>query len=118
MTCGDNSVCYKLSAISHIYNITTQDISHLQGEATVASRVVFIDGRPVPSLYRKFNIKSVIGINDFASIEEVLERRFRRIPNTHDDQSDAWAMPDLVRRIFTFILLYLDASNVEFTSLL
>jgi excinuclease ABC subunit C len=73
-----------------------KDISHLQGEATVASRVVFVDGRPVPSLYRKFNIKSFNGINDFASIEEVLERRFRRIPDNNLDNDDAWAMPDLV----------------------
>jgi excinuclease ABC subunit C len=62
----------------------------------VASRVVFIDGRPVPSLYRKFNIKSVDGINDFASIEEVLERRFRRIPDNKDSTDDPWAIPDLV----------------------
>jgi excinuclease ABC subunit C len=70
----------------------------LQGDCTVASRVVFIDGRPVPSLYRKFNIKTVDGIDDFASIEEVLERRFRRLPDKHDDSDDPWTMPDLVSK--------------------
>lgn len=50
----------------------------------------------MPSLYRKFNIKSVDGIDDFASIEEVIERRFRRIPE-REDSDDPWAMPDLVR---------------------
>ena len=69
----------------------------MQGEATVASRVVFIDGRAVPSLYRKFNIKSVDGIDDFASIEEVIERRFRRLPENSDNKEDPWTMPDLVR---------------------
>lgn len=86
-----------ISWLIYLFLFPLKDISHLQGEATVASRVVFVDGRPEPSLYRKFNIKSVDGINDFASIEEVLERRFRRIPDKDDDTDDAWAMPDLVR---------------------
>lgn len=50
----------------------------------------------MPSLYRKFNIKTVDGINDFASLEEVLERRFRRIPDKTEDPDDPWAIPDLV----------------------
>jgi excinuclease UvrABC nuclease subunit len=73
-----------------------QDVSHTQGEFPVASRVVFIDGKPTPHLYRKFNIKTVEGIDDYASIEEVLERRFLRIPESNDSGDDPWAMPDLV----------------------
>jgi len=80
--------------------IECYDISHTQGEGAVGSRVVFIDGRPVPSLYRKFNIKTVDGVDDYASLEEVLERRFRRAWKSSDgalvDKTDAWAMPDLV----------------------
>jgi len=80
--------------------IECYDISHTQGEVTVASRVVFLNGRPAPELYRRFNIQSVDGVDDFASLEEVLERRFRRIWADGQgglvDQSDPWAKPDLV----------------------
>ena len=55
------------------------DISHLGGTNTVASLVCFIDGRPKKSKYRKYNIKSVKGIDDFASMREVVFRRYRRI---------------------------------------
>ena len=47
------------------------DVSHLGGTNTVASMVCFVDGKPKRSEYRKFNIKSVDGIDDFASIREV-----------------------------------------------
>jgi excinuclease ABC subunit C len=55
------------------------DISHFGGEATVASLVVFQDGRPLKKDYRHFHVKSVDGIDDFASMEEVVERRYRRL---------------------------------------
>lgn len=55
------------------------DISNLQGTATVGSMVVFVKGVPKKSDYRKFNIKSVQGEpDDFASMKEVLTRRFKR----------------------------------------
>jgi excinuclease ABC subunit B len=82
------------------------DISHTQGEDTVGSRVVFIDGKAAPHLYRTFNVKGVTGPDDYASIAEVLERRFRRVWRSNMDpsedgkhlvdSSDPWAMPDLV----------------------
>jgi excinuclease ABC subunit C len=53
------------------------DIAHIQGAATVASMVVFVDGVPERSLYRKFKVKSVTN-DDFAAMYEVLSRRFRR----------------------------------------
>jgi excinuclease ABC subunit C len=53
------------------------DIAHLQGEATVASLVTFIDGLPFKGGYRRFRIQSVDGVDDFASIREVVSRRFR-----------------------------------------
>src|SRR5581483_6052615 len=55
------------------------DIAHLQGSETVASLVSFIDGLPFKPGYRHYKIKSVEGVDDFASIREVVTRRFRRL---------------------------------------
>lgn len=57
------------------------DIAHHAGEGTVASLVQFIDGLPFKPNYRKFRIRSVEGVNDFASIHEVIARRFQRLHN-------------------------------------
>jgi excinuclease ABC subunit C len=66
------------------------DISHAQGTDTVASCVWFQNGRPNRSEYRKFKIKSVEGIDDFASMKEVVGRYFQR---RIDEER---ALPDLV----------------------
>lgn len=58
--------------------IECYDISNLQGTAAAGSMVVFEQGVPNKRLYRKFTIRSVKGQDDFASMEEVLQRRFRR----------------------------------------
>jgi excinuclease ABC subunit C len=55
------------------------DIAHLGGSDTVASLVAFLDGLPFKPGYRRFKIKSVDGVDDFASIREVVTRRFRRL---------------------------------------
>jgi excinuclease ABC subunit C len=55
------------------------DIAHLGGEETVASLVSFIDGLPFKPGYRRYRIRSVEGVDDFASIREVVTRRFRRL---------------------------------------
>src|SRR6202795_1334728 len=55
------------------------DISHIQGAETVASMVVWEDGRMKKSDYRKFIIKTVAGVDDFASMREVVTRRYKRI---------------------------------------
>ena len=55
------------------------DISHIQGSDTVASMVVFEDGKPKPAHYRRFKMKTVEGVDDFESIREVLRRRFKRL---------------------------------------
>lgn len=55
------------------------DNSNIQGESAVAACVVFRNGRPSGSEYRHFNIKTVTGPNDFASMEEVILRRYRRM---------------------------------------
>ena len=66
------------------------DISHIQGAETVASMVVWEDGRMKKSDYRKFIIKTVEGVDDFASMREVVARRYKRI------QEEKKAMPSLV----------------------
>ncbi|HEX9090211.1 MAG TPA: excinuclease ABC subunit UvrC, partial [Anaerolineales bacterium] len=58
--------------------IECYDISNTQGTAAVGSMVVFGQGVPKKNLYRRFNIRSVSGPDDFASMEEVLTRRFNR----------------------------------------
>jgi excinuclease ABC subunit C len=61
-----------------INRIECYDISNTQGIASVGSMVVFEQGTPAKNMYRHFNIKTVVGPDDFASMEEVLTRRFKR----------------------------------------
>ena len=71
------------------------DISNLQGTNTVASMVVFEDGKPKKSDYRRFAVKTVEGQDDFASMREVVGRRFKRLAT--EPETEAWArQPDLV----------------------
>ena len=60
------------------------DIAHLGGNETVASLVTFIDGLPFKPSYRRYRIRSVEGVDDFASIREVVTRRFRRKANDEE----------------------------------
>jgi excinuclease ABC subunit C len=55
------------------------DISHIQGSETVASMVVWEDGAMKKADYRKFQIKTVTGVDDFASMREVVTRRYKRL---------------------------------------
>jgi excinuclease ABC subunit C len=66
------------------------DISHIQGAETVASMVVWEEGRMKKSDYRKFIIRSVEGVDDFASMREVVRRRYKRV------EAEKQKMPDLV----------------------
>jgi excinuclease ABC subunit C len=59
--------------------IEGMDIAHLSGQDTVASLVSFLDGLPFKPGYRRFKIKTVHGVDDFASMREVVSRRFRRL---------------------------------------
>jgi len=101
--------------------IECYDISNIQGTSAVGSMVVFHDGRPARAEYRRFRIKSVAGANDYAMLQEVLRRRFKRAAKAapahpepvegraEDDGAPAhpepvegrageegWAQPDLV----------------------
>jgi excinuclease ABC subunit C len=66
------------------------DISHIQGAETVASMVVWEDGKMNKSAYRKFKVKTVAGVDDFAAMREVVERRYRRV------KEEGQPMPSLV----------------------
>jgi excinuclease ABC subunit C len=61
------------------HRIECFDISHIQGAETVASMVVWEDGQMKKSDYRKFIIRDVIGVDDFASMREVVTRRYKRL---------------------------------------
>jgi excinuclease ABC subunit C len=76
--------------------IECYDISNIHGTSAVGSMVVFEGGLPRKSHYRRFQIKTVAGADDYAMIQEVLRRRFKRI-STEGRGGDAWAvLPDLV----------------------
>jgi excinuclease ABC subunit C len=66
------------------------DISHIQGAETVASMVVWEDGSMKKSDYRKFQVKTVTGVDDFASMREVIQRRYKRL------QDDKKPFPSLI----------------------
>ena len=66
------------------------DNSNLQGTNPVASCVVFRDGKPSRSEYRKFNIKTVVGADDFASMREIVRRRYARL------LAEGAELPDLI----------------------
>ncbi|MCI0334471.1 MAG: excinuclease ABC subunit UvrC [Planctomycetes bacterium] len=65
-------------------NVEGVDIAHLGGNETVASLVQFIDGLPFKPGYRRFRIRDVEGIDDYASIREVVARRFRKLRDDGD----------------------------------
>ena len=72
------------------------DISDIRGTSAVGSMVVFQEGQPKPAHYRRFRIKTVEGADDYAMIQEVLRRRFKRAGGFKGEEG-AWAIvPDLV----------------------
>ena len=94
---NQGQVPYSVSALQRDLRLKTLprkiecfDISNLQGTDSVASMVVFEDGKPKKSQYRKFIIKSVDGPNDFASMQEVIERRYSKLEEENSP------LPDLI----------------------
>ncbi len=90
--------------------IECYDISHSQGTNQVAAMVVFEDGKPKKSDYRKFAIKTVVGNNDFASLQEVLRRRFTRAQESLAAVQAAQGITDALVPLDT-----LDTANPEAT---
>lgn len=78
----------KLPTLPH--RIECFDNSNIQGTNPVAACVVFIDGKPAKREYRKFHVKTVVGADDFASMEEIVFRRYSRVLN------EGTELPDLI----------------------
>ena len=91
--------------------IECYDNSNIQGTNPVSSMVVFIDGKPATSQYRRFKVKTVVGADDFATMAEIMKRRFRHAgfasngaspaaDTDHEGEaqssSEGWGLPDLV----------------------
>lgn len=85
--------------------IECYDISNTQGTAAVGSMVVFEQGVPKKNLYRRFNIRSVSGPDDFASMEEVLTRRFSRWQAAQDASQAPGQKPDPAFALLPDLLL-------------
>lgn len=78
----------KLPRLPH--RIECFDNSNIQGTNPVAACTVFIDGKPAKREYRKFHVKTVVGADDFASMEEIIYRRYRRVLDEGKE------LPDLI----------------------
>ena len=98
------------------HRIECYDNSNIQGTNPVSSMVVFIDGKPANNQYRRFKVKTIEGANDFATMQEILRRRFGRharqvespklevespdgvVPSSaiEPQSSESWDLPDLV----------------------
>lgn len=78
------------------YRIESYDISNTQGFESVGSMVVFENGKSKNSDYRKFRIKTVIGANDFASMEEVITRRLSHYAKEKNENESFARLPDLI----------------------
>jgi len=93
LTITANTALKDLLALPILHRIESYDISNTNGFEPVGSMVVFQDGKPLKSNYRKFRIRNVSGPNDVACMTEMLERRFQ-----HDDResSNFGRYPDLI----------------------
>ncbi len=87
--------------------IECYDNSNIQGTSPVSSMVVFIDGKPASNQYRRFRVKTVVGADDFATMSEIMRRRFKHAAVAVIDAdasgaeaapptADRWDLPDLV----------------------
>ncbi len=76
--------------------IESYDISNLAGEENVAGMVVFENGRPLRSAYRRFKIKTVVGQDDYASMREVIARRLQEYFKNKENGEGFGRLPDLI----------------------
>lgn len=97
-TKGASEEIRKLLGLPTLNRIESYDISNTNGFESVGSMVVFVDGRPKNMDYRKFKIRSVKGPDDYASMREVLKRRFEHgLKDAENEVGGSFAdMPDLI----------------------
>ena len=76
--------------------IELYDISNMGAETVVAGMVVFENGRPLKAAYKKFNIKTVIGTDDYASMREVIKRRLSHYEEEKSTEKGFGRLPDLI----------------------
>ena len=76
--------------------IESYDISHLSGTENVAGMIVYRNGRPLKSAYRKFKIQGFTGQDDYASMAEVLTRRFEEYRKSEPSDEGFGKLPDLI----------------------
>lgn len=76
--------------------IESYDISHTAGQDSVAGMIVFKDGKPYKSAYKRFTIKSFLGNDDYRSMNEVLTRRFAEYEKLKDTGEGFGKLPDLI----------------------
>lgn len=84
----------ELTGLRNISRMEAYDISNISGVESVGSMVVYEDGKPKKSDYRKFRIRTVIGPDDYASLREVLTRRLKHSLENKDDRFIR--LPDLI----------------------
>lgn len=91
------AACEKLKKVLNLKRYPRRmecfDISHISGVDKVGSMVVFIDGEPDKTSYRRFRIKTVEGNDDFACLKEVLKRRLDKLGT---EEEEKFPMPDLI----------------------
>lgn len=95
-TMGAVSELENLLSLFDIHRMEAYDISNISGFESVGSMVVYEDGKPKRNDYRKFKIKTVIGPNDYASMEEVLTRRFEHGMRQDGKNRGFSDFPDLI----------------------
>ena len=84
----------ELLSLKNLNRMEAYDISNISGVQSVGSMVVYENGMPKKSDYRKFKIKTVIGPNDYASMKEVLTRRFEHVTDGNDNGFNK--LPDII----------------------
>ena len=95
-----NAALKELSGLLNLkklpYYIEAYDISNTMGSENVAGMVVFQNGVPLKSSYKRFKIKGFIGQDDYASMREVIERRFTEYRAVKDQKTGFGKLPDLI----------------------
>ncbi len=99
-----DSALSEIQEALHLPNIPKRiecyDISNISGTNSVGSMVVFENGSPAPNKYRRFKIKNIPGIDDYSMMQEMLERRFKRLNDSTADKISSnqnWkTIPDLI----------------------